>query len=80
MNFFDENERLVCDEGDYQQFVHEGHFNIPVLFKKQSPYKNVKKYLDRYDQPLSLANSYLFDHVHLEANRNEIKFILMEMM
>ena len=46
-----------------------------IQIGQSSPYTNVEKYLDRYDQPFELANVYLFEKLYETAHSKKIDYI-----
>lgn len=76
-NFSNEkNNALACDETYFQELIvsnEKKHKQIQI--GSCSPYKNVEKYLDRYDQPFELANVYLYEKLYETAQSENIDYI-----
>ena len=67
-NFFDKNIPLNCDKSFYQSKVTKhSEKNIKIRFDTKSPYSNVDKWLERYDQPFNLPNAYIFEEMYRVA-------------
>ena len=76
-NFYGEDGKpLVCDESFYQNILIEDPDNHhSVKFTKQSPFNNIKYWLMRNDEPITVANIYLIDEVMKEAKANDVSVI-----
>ena len=71
-----EDDPLACDETYFQELIvsnKKKHKQIQI--GQSSPYINVEKYLDRYDQPFELANVYLYEKLYETAHSKKIDYI-----
>ena len=73
-NFYGEDGNLLdCDESYYQNLIHKSSPNhTSAKLKKQSPFDQIDKFLERFDEPFNLANAYLFDEIYKSAKREKI--------
>ena len=72
----EKNNPRLCDETFYQELVisnKKSHRKIQIA--SNSPYKNIDKYLERYDQPFELANIYLYEKLYETAKSENIDYI-----
>lgn len=72
----DKDGPLACDETNFQELIisnKKKHKQIQI--GPCSPYENVEKYLDRYDQPFELANVYLYEKLYETAQSKKIDYI-----
>ena len=76
-NFYGEDGNLLdCDESDFQNLIHKGSSkHTSAKLKKQSPFDQIDKFLERFDEPFNLANAYLFDEMYKSAKRQKIDIL-----
>ena len=77
-NFFENNgAKLECDEKFFQEIIHKNSGeHESISFTDQSPYDHIDKWLERFDEPYNLANSYLFEELHKYAKKNSISTVI----